>query len=464
MSGPSHSQPATGALLSRGRRWGVRVLLVGATILAVVGIFAVWANRQVLNADNWSDTSTALLQDDAIRTQVSAFLVDQLYANVDVRGEVAAALPPRLDPLAGPASNALRNVTQRATEQALGRPRFQEAWRVANRATAQQFINVAEGKPGAVTASGNAVILDLRVILLDMVQRLGGSGRLVSKVPADAARVKIMSSEQVTTVQNGASALKGLALVLPALAIGMLGLAVLLARGRRRRTLLFAGLDFALAGVLVLVARNLIGDHVVNSLSATDAVKPAASAAWDIGTRMLRDVAQATIIAAVPVILAAVLAGPMRWAVAVRRAAAPWLRDRPDVAYGVLGALLLLVIAWGPIPATRKVIPVLVMIALAVVGMEALRRQTAEEFPDAHAGEAGFSVSATVRRARAVVTRDRDHNGQTGSSAAPASDRVGQLERLAALHARGALSDEEFAAEKAALRPPNNAAAEENGS
>ena len=53
-----------------------------ATILVAAGSLAVWANRQVLNANNWADTSSALLQNDAIRTQVADFMVDQVYADV----------------------------------------------------------------------------------------------------------------------------------------------------------------------------------------------------------------------------------------------------------------------------------------------------------------------------------------------------------------------------------------------
>src|SRR4051812_28340100 len=105
---------------SRGRRYGVRALLVLGTALAVVSIFAVFANRQVLNADNWADTSSALLDNPAVRTQVSAFLVDQVYANVDVRGEVARALPTRLQPLAGPAANGLRELSEKRTNLVLG--------------------------------------------------------------------------------------------------------------------------------------------------------------------------------------------------------------------------------------------------------------------------------------------------------------------------------------------------------
>ena len=159
--------------LPRGRRYAIRALLCVATVLLFLGIFAVWANRQLLNEDNWAETSTQLLQNDAVRTQVSGFLVDQLYANVDVAGEVRAALPPRLKPLASAAAGGVRNLAQQATDQALQRPRVQEFWRAASRLTARQFINIAKGNSRAITSSGNAVVLDLRVVLTDIATRLG---------------------------------------------------------------------------------------------------------------------------------------------------------------------------------------------------------------------------------------------------------------------------------------------------
>jgi hypothetical protein len=430
--------------LPRGRRYGVRALLVVATILAVAGIFAVFANRQVLNADNWANTSSALLEQPAVRTQVSNFLVDQVYANVDVQSEISDALPPRLRRLAGPAANGLQSLAESRTQKLLARPRVQEAWKSANRLTAQQFINIAEGKSGAITSQGNAVVLDLRVVLLDLVKRLGLPGTLTSKIPPGAARIKVMSADQVTTLQNGASAVKGLAIVLPALALILLGLAVYLARGRRRETLLGAGFCLVIAGALVLIGRNVAGGAVVDSLAKTDAVRPAVEAVWATGTGMLHDVAQAAIVGGIPVILAAWLAGPTRLAVAFRRNAAPWLRDSPGVTYAVVTALVLLVIAWGPIPATRKVIPVLIMVGLVIAGVEALRRQVDREFPDSTAEDVRASWRATIAHARG-------RNGVKRSPSLSSDGRLEQLERLSALHDTGALSDDEFAAEKAAL-------------
>jgi hypothetical protein len=235
---------------------------------------------------------------------------------------------------------------------------------------------------------------------------------------------------------------KGLSAVLPALALAMLAGAVYLARGRRRETLLIAGLDLIAAGLFVLVARSIAGNYVVDQLSSTAAVEPAAQAAWSIGTHMLRDIAQATVVIGIPAVAAAWLAGPYRPAIALRRAAAPTLRERPAVAYSLVAVAVLLVIAWAPIPATRMPLPVLFLIVLAFAGMAALRRQVAAEFPEAEAGATRAALQGHATRAV------RAAQGTRRRPAPVPTQPVEQLERLATLHDHGALSDEEFAAQK----------------
>lgn len=447
----------------------MRTLLVLGTVVAILSIVAVWANRQLLNADNWANTSTALLEDDAIRTAVSGYLVDQVYANVDVSGELASALPARLQPLAGPAAGGLRNVAQDVTDKALERPRVQQAWKTANRVAAERFIAIAEGKSTVVRISGNTVYLDLGALVTEMGRRLGLSETLLAKIPPGAGRVPIVNSRQASAVQGVTAALRGLAVVLPLLGLVLFTIAVWLAEGRRRVTLRAVGWCLIVAGAVALVARSVVGQRVVDSLAKTDAVKPAAQATWSIGTSMLHDISWAMIWAGVPLILAAWLAGPMRAAVAVRRAAAPWLIERPELAYGVAGALLLLLVAWGPLPATRQVLPVLLMIALVALGVAALRRQVAVEFPGATVSgaqatwQARFAQARERTRERLSQTREHPPHLRPAAGAPPAAgngaaagvvspaERVALLERLAALHQQGVLSDAELAAEKASL-------------
>ena len=81
------------------------------------------------------------------------------------------------------------------------------------------------------------------------------------------------------------------------------------------------------------------------------------------------------------IVLAAWLAGPTSWATSVRRTIAPHLRE-PRYAYGGLALLLVLLFWWDPLVATDRLVPSLILIALAVLGTEVLRRQVIREFPD----------------------------------------------------------------------------------
>jgi hypothetical protein len=420
--------------LPRGRRYAVRGLLALGTLLVLLSVFAIWANRQMLDANHWADTSSRLLRDPDIRLQVSQIVVDQVYANVDVQSEVANALPPRLKQLAGPAANGLRELAQERMNNVLQRPKVEQLWESANRVTAQQFIDIAEGHSKAISQNGNSVVLDLRPIVVELATRLGLPASTVNRIPADVAKVKIMDGNQVGFLQDSVAALKGLGVVLPTLALLVLALAVYLSGPRRRETLLAVGLNLIATGLFVLLLRRVGGSAVTNSLAKTDAVRPAISSTWAIGTRILQQIAWAGIAIGIPVVFAAWLAGPRRAAVGLRRWMAPTMRDRPGIAWTVLAVIVLLVLLWGPIPATRMPVTILIIIGLSAWGFAVLRRQCIREFPDEQAGQRTAQMRARV-----------------GGAMRRTSGRSGELERLARLRDQGVLTDEEFATEKAAL-------------
>src|SRR2546421_7081648 len=106
-----------------------RILVGLATLLSVVAIFALWVNRQALDTGEWTNTSTRLLENAQIRSALSTYLVDQLYANVDVAAELKSLAPKDLKPLAGPAAGGLREGLAQAAQQALKLQRVQNAWR-----------------------------------------------------------------------------------------------------------------------------------------------------------------------------------------------------------------------------------------------------------------------------------------------------------------------------------------------
>ncbi|HTR73502.1 MAG TPA: SHOCT domain-containing protein [Solirubrobacteraceae bacterium] len=450
----------TGGMPGREHVWLVRTMLGLAAILSVVGIFAVWANRQLLDTAYWTETNTKLLENPAIQEELSSYLTDQIYANVNVAGEIRAGLPSELKPLAGPAAGGLRNVVEKGIVLALQQPRVQELWKSANDVTHKQFVNLIENKSTVIkTPGGGAVYLSLRPIVAELAKRLGAPSSTAEKIPNNIAQIKIVSSKSLETAQAAVRLLRALAVIVPALVLLLFAGAIGLARGRRARTLLNVGVICVGAGLVALGVRSLAGTQVVNTLATTEAVRPAANAAWSIGTSVLADVAGALIFIGVFVVLAGLLGGASRWARSTRHALAPYLRDRPDITFGVAVVALLILFAWGPIHATQTLTGILLITILVLFGTQMLRRQTAFEFPDARAGgmdalRGGWaSVRGSFSRGSASVRSGlagRGHAGGDGGagSGAGGGDSVEKLERLASLHASGALTDEEFAAAK----------------
>ncbi len=367
MSTPEASQTV------KQRRSGVYALLALASLLAFLAVFAIWANRQALENDTWTDTSTELLEDEDIREAVAGFMVDSLFANVDVQAELAQALPPRLQPLAGPAAGALRQLADRLANEALQRPRVQKLWEEANRTANQKLIDVV------VHGEDADVNLDLGAIVTDLGDQVGID--VSSRLPPGAGQIEVLSEDDLSSVQKAGKALRGLAIVLTVLALAVFGLAIYLARGWRRQVLRSVGFAFLLVGVAVLVARSLAGDVVVSSLSSTEAVQPAVSSTWEIGTSLLSDQGGAMIFYGLVILIGAWLAGPRGIARDARRAIAPVL-ERRVIAYASLALLLLLLFWWSPTPGFERLPTALLLIALSVAGLEFLRHQAIRDFPE----------------------------------------------------------------------------------
>jgi hypothetical protein len=366
----------------RARLIWARVTLGIATILAVLAIFAIWANRQLMNPDNWSRTSSALLQKSSIRDALSAYLIDQLYANVDVSAQLSSGLPPKLAPLAGPLSGALHGVAEQGAERALENPRVQSIWMNANRAADETLVAIVKGKGKRFQIEGGTVSLNLHQVVAELAQRLGLPAGVADKLPASVANVKIVTSDQLGLVRNLAKLLHALALWLTIIVIALYALALFLARGHRRRTLMYVGASLVAAGVVVLLGRKIGQGQVVSAITSDASIEPAANDAFSVATSLLVQVSSASIIIGIPLIVAAWFAGPQRWATSARRRLAPEFDARPALVFWTTAALLALVFIWGPIPATRNPVTMILFTVLAFFGAFILRRQIAEEFPD----------------------------------------------------------------------------------
>jgi hypothetical protein len=362
------------------RHWVPWVLVVLATVIALVAALNVWVKRQALSTDNWTNASTQLLQNDQIRSALSVYLVDQLYQNVNVTQKLQQRLPPALDPLAPQISLGLEQVAIRATNELLSRPRVQQLWKEANRRAHKLFIAVLDGNNQTLLSSGGNVVLNLQPILKQLADQTGLGSRVAGSLPADAGKITIMKGNQLDTARKTVKVVRVMSYFLLFLVIALYAAAIWIARGRRRTFLLAAGIGILIVGLLLLVIRRYAGDYLVSALTSNDSDKHAVTAAWAIGTQLLRNVGINAVIYGLGIVFAAWIAGPSRAATWCRRQLAPTMREHPLVIYGAVAVALFLVLIAGPTDAQR-IFPLLVLFAFAFLGTEYLRRQTAREFP-----------------------------------------------------------------------------------
>ena len=432
-----------------GRRALPIILIVLATIIGIVSVFALWAKRQLLETETWSTTSEELIEDADIQDALSTFIVTAIFDNVDIEAELANRLPPQVAPLAGPIAGALRGGADDVALKALEEPRVQQLFVDASAGAQSSLIALIDHEGEFVSTTGGVVTLDLTSVLESVTAQLGLPD-VAAKLPPEASAIEVMRSDELDAAQKGLNFLQAVGWVLTALTLLLYAAAILLAGDRRRQTLRAVGFSFIIVGAVVLFARGAAANLVVGSLSEVASSDAAVTAVFNIGSSLILETGQSIVAYGIVIVLAAWLAGPTRWATSIRHRLTPYLRQ-PSYAYGGLAALLLLLFWWDPVIATHRVVPSLVLIALAALGTEMLRRQVIAEFPD------HVQTGSPAGTAQGIAERMRQgREARVATAGAPPAvatgdQRVGEIERLAGLRDSGALSEEEFAAEKARI-------------
>ncbi len=501
----------------RRHRVAVWSLIVLASLVLVLSIIANWVQRAVLDTNQIKNTTDQILKDEDVQQALAIYTVDQLYANVDVQGQIEKELPSAAKPLAVPVAAATRQLATNAAQRALASPHVQDLVSNAVAGAQERFVSLIRNKNAYVSTTGGDVTLNYGSVVADLATRLGVNPETISKLQAVVqgftqdlrrrlttvqARIKsvrstisqleagnltpalkqnlqalnqsvadiqtriakleatikgvqgdvpaplkdrlshlqgrlseaksraaalkqrtaavlkdpsqanvkrldtslasaesridtllnsqvvqtpgqlvLMRSSQLSGLQTLFGLLRNLGIVLPVVALLLYLGAIFLAQGWRREALIAAGGGIVVATIFILLLRRLIGNGV-DSVAASDTVKPAITSVWDIISAGLRQRALFVLAIGVAFIGGGMLAGPGHREVAVRRFLAPYLRDHPVAVYAVVAVLFLLWLSFIPgINNLGQVLVIVVLAALAVVGIEILRRQAAREFP-----------------------------------------------------------------------------------
>ena len=514
----SPSESDTGQTKHTHRGW-VWALIVVAAVLITLSITANWLQSQVLDDQEWHDTTQQVVENQDVQDALSQYLVTQLFASVDVTQQLESTLPPPANKLSPQLSGVVEQLAQNAADRLLESPRIQSLIVNASDRAHDQLVKLLDDKDKYISTNSNGeVVLDLSGVINDLAVQLGFSQSTVDQIQSfvqgelkdlnsqlskldstvtsldnslagysggalssdaqqqvdqaqsqtsslqssltkiqgkiDSAMPKLPSrvqqaaqkfnaalaqldgklqplNQQLTAVkqqptqqnvselrttlgnmssqiakvqsrpilqnpgqlvlvdssnlegaQTATRLLRHLGFVLPLLVMILYLVALYLARGWRREALIYIGVSAAVAAFVLLVAINWIGNNVVDTLAKNDANQPAVNSIWNILSDGLYSKIWFTIATGVLFVLAAMLAGPGRAGTKVREWLAPALRDHIALVYIGVAVLFLIRLALMPTPQVGNIIPQIVLAVLVVLGVEALRRQTADEFPE----------------------------------------------------------------------------------
>ena len=252
-----------------------------------VAIFATWVDRVALDSSAWSDTSTKALQQPAVQTAVSEYLVDQLYTNVDVPAALSQALPPRLQPLAGPIAVGAEPYIQRAVAAGLARPRVVELWRAANLRAHEQLMTILNGGSGPLSTAERHGLDRSQPDRREPVQHA---------YPAHQRRGHAAAGHRPDRAAAKRSAERGpVRREVAAVGVDSAGAAGhwRCSRSRwiisrdRRRTLRAVAIGILAAAVVLIFVRRVVGDALIDSLTTLPQNRDAGHAIWWVATERL---------------------------------------------------------------------------------------------------------------------------------------------------------------------------------
>jgi hypothetical protein len=250
----------------------VTLLLVAAALLVPLALVGVWTHQVLLDRERFTNLSDDLLDEPAVRRGLADKTVEQLEAT---RPGLAAGEP------------ALRA----GVEGALTTPRYRGLFKQALGDTHDQLTN-----------DEDTLELNMGPAVDVARTRLAGTNpRLANSLPrgAEVPPIEIANRSDIPVLWGAVDAAQRLALITPLLVLGLLALAVAMAR-RRWLTLgivgsVVAGVSLLVLG-LVALAKQLVGrrpDQVVS--------RDAFDAAWDVIARSLTNETLIIVLAAVVV-------------------------------------------------------------------------------------------------------------------------------------------------------------------
>ncbi|WP_328299853.1 hypothetical protein OG389_20115 [Streptomyces sp. NBC_00435] len=265
------------------------VLIALVTLLVPASAVAYWADRELGNADRYTEAMSPLASDPAVQNVVVTQAGHALSGQID----------------AGPFQGGVDTLLGEALHSFVGTPAYRTAWDAANHAAHGAFLEAL------TTGHGNAVTIDLAPVIAQVKNDLVDNGvPLADRIPVTHLSVKVMEYDNLGALRKGFRMLQIAGVWLPVLTVVLAATAVAVAV-RRRRAVLATGLGLA-AGALLLWLAVVLCRHLTLADLPADIDRAAAEAVYDALTAFLRTTVWVVLAVGLAAALAAWLTGRLR--------------------------------------------------------------------------------------------------------------------------------------------------------
>lgn len=344
-------KPAASPSKQQGGRWRAvlsALLIVVAVVLAPAAVVGARMNILLTDTDEFVATFAPLAKDPDVQKLVTDQTVALINEQVDLPALTGSLIdsieelgaPPRAvaaaDALKGPINAGLANLIETTVSNVVTSDAFATTWDEALRLTHSQLLKTMQGDPNAVIAiaGDGSLNLQLAPILESLKTALVDQGLgFAERIPVVDTQIPIATDVSLSSVQLGYGAATIVGQWLQWVALGLLGLGVLVAR-QRRRALVGAGIALTIStGVMLIVFAILRAVLPVKVPVSNGAVEAVLAAVLDPVTQT----ATAVLTVAILLVVVAWFTGPGMLPTRVRTmfgAGAERLRETGD-RYGV---------------------------------------------------------------------------------------------------------------------------------
>lgn len=237
------------------------LLVLAATLVLIPAIIANWAQTQIYDSDNFASNAVAALEDDAVRAALTREIVDEFI---------------RVGP---PDTLAIRPLLEFVTATVVDTQAFVEIYR---NAVEQMHRDLFEGADG--TGAVALTMVDAIIVVVAFIEQ--AYPEVAQQLPPNLSTsfIEIRERDWAVRVVTLGEDVEFLAVLLPALIVGLYGCALWIAPDRRR-TIVAIGIGCVAVAAMLVIGRDFARDIVVDQVGISD--RTVIAVVWDVYTSPL---------------------------------------------------------------------------------------------------------------------------------------------------------------------------------